>query len=107
VRGTVAAFLGGLALLVAETLVLRSPRERRKRADMSTLGLSPVAAFVLRSLHDHPDLRLPEAIAGQAQAKEAFDRDAIDRGLAELQQRGLAEHEEGRGWRITPAGRAG
>jgi hypothetical protein len=34
---------------------------------LSTPGLSAPATFVLRSLRDHPDLRLPEAIAAEAE----------------------------------------
>lgn len=67
---------------------------------MSTPGLSAVAAFVLRSLHDHPELRFPEAIAREA---ESFDAEAVREGLAELERRGLAEEEPGRGWRATGA----
>jgi hypothetical protein len=78
---------------------------------MSTIGLSPVAAFVLRSLHDHPDLRLPDAIAAEAQASGAdadgsLNVEAVHDGLTELASKGLAEEEPGRGWRITDAGRS-
>ena len=78
---------------------------------MSTVGLSPVAAFVLRSLHDHPDLRLPEAIAEEAAASDSAMQgslgvQAVKDGLAELESRGFAEEEPGRGWRLTDAGRA-
>jgi hypothetical protein len=77
---------------------------------MSTVGLSPVAAFVLRSLHDHPDLRLPEAIVAEAEAsrvdsERSLDVQAVRDGLAELESRGLAEEEPGRGWRLTEAAR--
>jgi hypothetical protein len=77
---------------------------------MSTVGLSPVAAFVLRSLHDHPDLRLPEAIVAEAEARgmdseRSLDVQAVRDGLAELESRGLAEEEPGRGWRLTDAAR--
>lgn len=70
---------------------------------MSTPGLSAVAAFVLRSLRDHPELRLPEAIAAGPAADGTFDVQSIEDGLAELQERGLAEDEPGRGWRLTDA----
>ena len=78
---------------------------------MSTVGLSPVAAFVLRSLHDHPDLRLPEAIAEEAAAsgsdlQESLDVRAVKDGLGELESRGFAEEESGGVWRLTDAGRA-
>jgi hypothetical protein len=65
---------------------------------MSTPGLSAVAAFVLRSLRDYPELRVPEAIAREA---ESYDLQAVREGLAELEARGLAEEGPGRGWRLT------
>jgi hypothetical protein len=73
---------------------------------MSTVDLSPVAAFVLRSLEDHPDLRLPEAIAAEAEVSgldsdEPLDVEAVQEGLAELEAKGLAENEAGRGWRLA------
>jgi hypothetical protein len=73
---------------------------------MSTTGLSPVAAFVLRSLRDHPERRLPEAIAAEATAaagdwKEPPDAQAIEDGLAELESRGLAEKDPENAWRLT------
>jgi hypothetical protein len=67
---------------------------------VSTPGLSAVAAFVLRSLQDHPELRFPEAIAREA---ESYDAQAISDALAELERLGLAEEEPGRGWRATGA----
>jgi DNA-binding MarR family transcriptional regulator len=73
---------------------------------MSTLGLTPPAAFVLRSLYEHPELRFPEAIAATATAEPTLDADTVGQGLAELQERGLVEQEAGRGWRLTDAGRA-
>jgi hypothetical protein len=69
---------------------------------MSTIGLSPPAAYVLRSLHDHPALRLPDAIAAGPDSDGTFDARAVQDGLDELQARGLAEDEPGRGWRVTP-----
>ena len=70
---------------------------------MSTLGLSPAAAFVLRSLHDHPELRLPEAIAAGPAAGGSIDVQAVCEALAELKRRGLVEEEDGHGWRLTAA----
>jgi hypothetical protein len=77
---------------------------------MSTVGLTPVAAFVLRSLRDHPDLRLPEAIVAEAEAsgvdsKGSLDVQAVRDGLAELASRGLAEEGPGGGWRLAEATR--
>jgi hypothetical protein len=53
---------------------------------MSTPGLCAPAAFILRGLRDHPDLRLPEAIAAEA---EMDVQDIND------------------GWRLTDAARSG
>jgi hypothetical protein len=74
---------------------------------VSTLGLSPVAGYVYRSLHDHPDLRLPDAIAAGPAVDGAIDSDAVRDGLGELRSRGLAEEEGGAGWRLTDAATAG
>ena len=62
-----------------------------------------MAAFVLRSLRDHPDLRLPEAIAAEAASEPGIDVEAVRDALAELEARGLAEEEPGRGWKLTGA----
>jgi len=70
---------------------------------VSTLGLSPAAAYVLRSLRDHPDLRLPEAIAAGPGTEGSFGVQDVRDALAELEARGLAEEEPGRGWRLTDA----
>jgi hypothetical protein len=68
---------------------------------MSTLGLSPIAAYVFRSLHDHPDLRLADAIAAGPAVNGGYDAQAVREGLAELESRGMAEEEPGHGWRLT------
>jgi hypothetical protein len=68
---------------------------------MSTPGLSAVAAYVFRSLHDHPDLRLPEAIAAGPAVDGALDARQVSDGLAELESLGMAENEPGGGWRLT------
>jgi hypothetical protein len=68
---------------------------------VSTLGLSPIAAYVFRSLHDHPDLRMADAIAAGPAVDGAYDSQAVSEGLAELESRGMAEDEPGRGWRLT------
>jgi len=72
---------------------------------MSIMGLTPVASFVLRSLRDHPELSLPEAIAQGPEADETIDAASVDDGLAELRTHGLAEEQPGGGWRLTDAGR--
>jgi hypothetical protein len=68
---------------------------------MSTPGLSSVAAYVYRSLRDHPDLRLPEAIAAGPAVDGALDAEAVREGLDDLRSRGLAEEDPVRGWRLT------
>jgi hypothetical protein len=73
---------------------------------MSTPALSTVAAFTLRSLLEHPDLRAADAIAAGPRADPDLDADAVADGLTELRERGLAEEEPGQGWRATDAGRA-
>jgi hypothetical protein len=70
---------------------------------MSTPGLSAVASFVFRSLHDHPDLRLPEAIAAGPEADGSYDAAAVENGLAELKERGLAEQDSDGRWRLSDA----
>jgi hypothetical protein len=73
---------------------------------MSTVGLSSPAAWVLRSLLEHPDLRTIDAIvAGPAAPERAERQQAVD-GLAELRDRGLAVEEPGVGWRVTDAAHA-
>jgi hypothetical protein len=66
---------------------------------MSTPGLSAVAAYVFRSLRDHPDLRFADAIAA-GPAVGNYDAQAVGDALEELRGRGLAEEEPGRGWRL-------
>jgi hypothetical protein len=70
---------------------------------MSTPGLSAVASFVFRSLHDHPDLRLPDAIAAGPESDGTYDVTAIRQGLDELDERGLAERDSDGRWRLTDA----
>ena len=72
---------------------------------MSTMGLSAIAAWVLRSLLDHPELRTIDAIANGPGAPRATDAQQVADALAELQERGLAVEEPGVGWRVTDAAR--
>ncbi|MEA2444953.1 MAG: hypothetical protein QOJ12_2245 [Thermoleophilales bacterium] len=68
---------------------------------MSTPGLSAVAAYVFRSLRDHPELRLPAAIAAGPAVDGAIDEQQVRDGLAELERGGLAREEPGQGWQLT------
>jgi hypothetical protein len=70
-----------------------------------TYTLGAAAAFVLRSLMDHPDRQTPQEIADGAQARDELDAEAARGGLGELAARGLAaEGSDGR-WHLTDAGR--
>jgi hypothetical protein len=72
---------------------------------MSTIGLSAPAAYVLRSLMEHPQRDTAQAIADGAAAAEGLDTATAHHGLGELAARGLAvEGEDGR-WRLTDRGR--
>jgi hypothetical protein len=73
---------------------------------MSTIGMSSPAAWVLRSLMDHPHLRTVDAIVAGPVAPETADAQQVADGLAELKDRGLAVEEPGEGWRVTDAARA-
>jgi hypothetical protein len=73
---------------------------------MSTIGLTAPAAYVLRSLMEHPQRDTAQAIADGAPAAEGLDAAAARDGLGELAARDLAvEGEDGR-WRLTDRGRA-
>jgi hypothetical protein len=70
---------------------------------MSTPGLSAVASYVFRSLRDHPELRLPEAIAAGPAVDGAISVDQVREGLRELESQGLAREEPRQGWQLTDA----
>jgi hypothetical protein len=73
---------------------------------MSTIGMSSPAAYVLRSLMEHPERDTPSAIADGAPADSMIDEAAARDGLGELGSRGLAtEGDDGR-WRLTDRGLA-
>jgi hypothetical protein len=97
----------GTALVDAppsEPLVLQ-----RKGANMSsgpfTYSLGGAAAYVLRSLMDHPDRQTAEEIAGAASAGDEIDAGAARGGLGELGARGLAAEDSDGRWHLTDAGR--
>jgi DNA-binding IclR family transcriptional regulator len=65
---------------------------------MSTPGLTAVAAAVLRSLVEHPELRMPDAIAEELEE----DTDTVGDALIELEDHGLAQRDDDDGgWRAT------
>ena len=66
-----------------------------------TYSLSAAAAYVLRSLMEHPERGTPEEIAD-----ESIDVGAAGDGLRELARRGLAEEAAGGRWHVTDSGRA-
>jgi hypothetical protein len=79
---------------------------RPSAGGMSTIGLSAPAAYVLRSLLDHPQRDTAQAIADGAPAADGLDAAAARDALGELAGRGLAiEGDDGR-WRLTDRGRA-
>jgi hypothetical protein len=71
-----------------------------------TYSLSAAAAYVMRSLMEHPGLQTAEEIAGAPHTGDEIDAEAARGGLGELGTHGLAaEDSEGR-WGLTDAGRA-
>lgn len=73
---------------------------------MSAIGMSAPAAWVLRSLLEHPHLRTIDAILAGPHAPERADAQQVADGLGELKDRGLAVEEPGAGWRATDAAHA-
>jgi hypothetical protein len=68
-------------------------------------GLNVAAAFVLRSLFDHPDRQTPEEIAGAPDARGRIDAEGARGGLGELTKHGLAAEGSDGCWQLTDAGR--
>jgi hypothetical protein len=66
---------------------------------MSTIGLSPPAAYVLRMLMEQPHRDTAEAIAD-------VDAAAARDGFGELASRGLAAEDADGRWALTDRGRA-
>ena len=79
---------------------------RPSAGGMSTIGLSAPAAYVLRSLMEHPQRDTAQAIADGAPAAEGLDTATTHDGLGELAARDLATEGEGGRWRLTDHGRA-
>jgi hypothetical protein len=66
-----------------------------------TYSLSAAAAYVLRSLMEHPERGTPEEIAD-----ESIDAGAARDALRELAGHCLAEQAVDRRWQVTDSGRA-
>jgi hypothetical protein len=73
---------------------------------MSTIGLSPPAAYVLRMLMEQPHRDTAEAIADGAEAGAGIDAAAARDGFGELASRGLAAEDADGRWALTDRGRA-
>lgn len=65
--------------------------------------LSAAAAFVIRSLLEHPNRQTPEEIAAPHAGE--IDAEGAGGGLAELEARGLAAQDPDGRWQLTDAGR--
>jgi hypothetical protein len=72
-----------------------------------TYSLSAAAAFVMRSLMEHPQAQTAEAIAAAPHAQGEIDADGARAALQELRQRGLASEDANRRWHLTESGRDG
>jgi hypothetical protein len=71
-----------------------------------SISLSPPAAYVLRSLMEHPQRDTAQAMADGAPAEDGIDVTQANDGLAELASRGLAIEGDGGRWELTDRGRA-
>jgi hypothetical protein len=86
--------------------VFNRGRSETMSAGGFSYALGTAAAFVLRSLMEHPDRQTPEEIADATHGREDIDSETAHRALRELEGHGLtAEDSEGR-WELTDAGRA-
>jgi hypothetical protein len=70
-----------------------------------TYALSAAAAFVIRSLTDHPELQTAGEIAGAPHADGQIDAGGARDGLRELGDRGLASEDADGRWTLTESGR--
>jgi hypothetical protein len=72
---------------------------------LSTSSLNVAAAFVLRSLLDHPDRQTPGEIADAPHGRDKIDAQSAQRGLGELATHGLAAEDSDGRWHLTKKGR--
>jgi DNA-binding IclR family transcriptional regulator len=70
-----------------------------------TYALSAAAAFIIRSLHERPDLQKAEEIAGEHYSHGEIGASDTRDGLEELGRHGLAEQDADGRWSLTGAGR--
>jgi hypothetical protein len=70
---------------------------------MSTIGLSSPAAYVLRSLLEHPERGSLREILDGAPPEHGLDEDSVRAGLQELSDRGLAAQGSDERWAATGA----
>jgi hypothetical protein len=69
-----------------------------------TYSLSAAAAFVMRSLMEHPQAQTVEEIAAAPHTQREIDADGARAALQELQQRGLAAEDADHRWHLTEIG---
>jgi hypothetical protein len=70
---------------------------------MSTVGLSSPAAYVLRSLLEHPERGSLLEILDGAPPEHGLDEASVHAGLQELSERGLASQGTDGRWAATGA----
>jgi hypothetical protein len=81
------------------------PMGRNMSSGPFTYALSAAAAFVLRSLTEHPELRTADEIAAAPQARGEIDAAGARDGLRELGDHGLATEDADGRWQLTESGR--
>jgi hypothetical protein len=70
-----------------------------------TYSLGAGAAFVIRSLMEHPELQTAEEIADAPHARDEIDAEGARAGLGELGSHGLAAEDADGRWHLTDSGR--
>jgi|tagenome__1003787_1003787.scaffolds.fasta_scaffold12603157_1 hypothetical protein len=71
-----------------------------------TYSLGAAAAFVMRSLMEHPHVQTADEIAAAPHTPGEIDADGARAALHELQRHGLAAEDAGHRWHLTDSGRA-
>jgi hypothetical protein len=70
-----------------------------------TYSLSAAAAFVMRSLMEHPQVQTVEEIAAAPHTQGEIDADGARAALHELKRRRLAAEDADHRWHLTESGR--